>query len=134
MDGRLLKTILFQGAKNKCLSKWCHSGCVSSYLVLWYWSVFKFCSSTNDLRFPLWKGLINLAMADTQEIFKQHLIKDEVQTNFWKDILHISVNYKLCSFLHELSNPSDRRQPVLILGVLCFISLKSLVTYSRYGI
>ena len=77
-----------------------------------------FVLSTDNFRFPLWKRLINLAMADTQEIFKQHLIKDEVQINFWKDILHISVNYKLCSFLHELSNPPDWGQPVLILGVL----------------
>ena len=46
-------------------------------------------------------------MADTQEIFKQHLIKDEVQTNFRKDILHISVNYKSCSFLHGLVNPTE---------------------------
>ena len=46
-------------------------------------------------------------MVDTQEIFKQHLIKDEVQTNFRKDILHISVNDKSFSFLHGLVNPTE---------------------------
>ena len=30
------------------------------------------------------KGLINLAMADPQEIFKQHLIKKEEQPSFSK--------------------------------------------------
>ena len=64
------------------------------------------------------KGLINLAMAGPQDIFKQHLIRNEEETSFSKDILHILVQYQLCSFSHELFNPTDLCPPALTLGVL----------------
>ena len=55
------------------------------------------------------KGLINLAVAGLQDNSKQHLIKNEEQPSFSK---------QLCTFLHELFNPTDPSSPALTLGVL----------------
>ena len=40
---------------------------------------------------------------------------------FRKDILQILVQYQLCSFSHELINPTDPFPPALTLGVLSIL-------------
>ena len=52
----------------------------------------RFLGYKSQTRFFVWeksyffqdKELINLALADPHEIFKQHLIKNEEQSSFWK--------------------------------------------------